>query len=68
MFVPLPSLTDKKGDRMNGVMNHRRGGVFQKMIMRPRDQNLKKIISSSYAILASIRQFFIKNGIKSLLI
>jgi hypothetical protein len=33
MFVPLPSLTDRKGDRMNGVMNHRRGGVFQ-MIMR----------------------------------
>ena len=22
------------GDRMNGVMNHRRGGVLQKMIMR----------------------------------
>ena len=34
MFIPLPSLTDRKGDRMNGVMNHRRGGVFQKMIMR----------------------------------
>ena len=34
MFVPLPSLTDKKGGRMNGVMNHRSGGGLQKMIMR----------------------------------
>ena len=34
MFIPLSPLTDRKGDRMNGVMNHRRGGVFQKMIMR----------------------------------
>jgi hypothetical protein len=34
MFVPLPSLTDKKGERMNGVMNHRSGGGLQKMIMR----------------------------------
>ena len=37
MFVPLPSLTDKKGERMNGVMNYRRGGDLQTMIMRPRD-------------------------------
>ena len=34
MFVPLPSLTDRKGERMNGVMNHRSGGGLQKMIMR----------------------------------
>ena len=40
MFVPLPSLTDKKGERMNGVMNHRKGGGLQTMIMRPRDHNL----------------------------
>ena len=34
MFVPLSSLTDRKGDRMNGVMNHRRGGGLRKMIRR----------------------------------
>ena len=34
MFVPLPSLTDKKGERMNGVMNYRRGGGFQRIIKK----------------------------------
>ena len=34
MFVSLYQQTEKMGDRMNGVMNHRRGGVLQKMIMR----------------------------------
>ena len=34
MFVPLPSLTDKKGERMNGVMNHRSGGGFQRIIKK----------------------------------
>ena len=34
MFVPLSPQTDKKGKRMNGVMNHRSGGGLQTMIMR----------------------------------
>ena len=34
MFVPLPSLTDRKGERMNGVMNYRSGDGLKRMIMR----------------------------------
>jgi hypothetical protein len=34
MFVSLSQQTEKMGERMNGVMNHRRGGVLRKMIMR----------------------------------
>jgi hypothetical protein len=34
MFVSLSPQTDKMGERMNSAMNHRRGGVLQKMIMR----------------------------------
>ena len=34
MFVPLSPQSDKKGKRMNGVMNHRSGGGLQTMIMR----------------------------------
>ena len=34
MFVSLSPHTDKKGERMNSIMNSRRGGVLQKMIMR----------------------------------
>ena len=47
MFVPLPSLTDKKGERMNGVMNHRSGGGFQRIIREHRGQvsvSLKGIV------------------------
>jgi len=34
MFIPLSPLTEKMGESMNSIMNSRRGGVFQKMIMR----------------------------------
>ena len=34
MFIPLPSLTDRKGERMNGVMNYRSGDGLKRMIMR----------------------------------
>jgi len=34
MFVSLSPQTEKMGERMNSAMNHRRGGVFQKMIRR----------------------------------
>ena len=32
MFVSLSPQTEKMGERMNGVMNHRRGGRLQEMI------------------------------------
>ena len=34
MFVPLFPLTEKMGERMNSVMNCRRGGGLQEMIRR----------------------------------
>ena len=34
MFIPLSPQTEKMGERMNSAMNHRRGGVLQKMIRR----------------------------------
>ena len=34
MFVPLSPLTEKMGERMNSIMNSRRGGGLWKMIRR----------------------------------
>jgi hypothetical protein len=56
MFVPLPSLTDRKGERMNGVMNHRSGGGFQRIIKKGPSECLEYLhVTLGFPMLSSMR-------------
>ena len=67
MFVSLSPQTEKMGERMNGVMNHRRGGVFQKVIRRTDPVITLAMFSLAVEAVAALEAMYICKNAKELI-